>query len=62
SFVLATWALLLLRPRLNESSSMPDSTYFDREGSEQLTLLVGEFMAVYHPTMNHHPMIFEDGP
>ncbi|MEU3349800.1 hypothetical protein ABZ723_33370, partial [Streptomyces sp. NPDC006700] len=33
-FVLATRALLLLRPRRNESSSMPDSTYFDREGVE----------------------------
>ncbi|MFF4764242.1 hypothetical protein ACFY4A_39035, partial [Streptomyces sp. NPDC001292] len=40
SFVLATRALLLLRPRLNESSSMPDSTYFDREGDEEITTWV----------------------
>ncbi|WP_405848442.1 hypothetical protein [Streptomyces sp. NBC_01518] len=33
--MLATWALLLLRPRLNESSSIPDSIYFDREGAEE---------------------------
>jgi hypothetical protein len=25
------------------------------EGSEQLPLMVGEFMAAYHPTMNHYP-------
>lgn len=30
--------------------------------SEQRPLLIGEFMAAYHPTMIHHPMIFEDGP
>jgi hypothetical protein len=33
--VLATWALLLLRPRLNESTSIPDSVYFGREGRKQ---------------------------